>query len=158
MAVCKGRAIWISIIFATRGEFTYDHLPVVSQGWLLNFLQWSMCRERKYSTIIARICMYVVNVRVFKRKCCCKACVVLFSQVATRGWVYPVPGMVFLVPVVFFFPGMVFSVPRRVFLVPTKVCLVPTVFWVPAWVFWVPTSSTRPGLKNPCSIITPGCY
>ena len=57
-----------------------------------------------------------------------------------------------------FFPGMVFSVPGRVFVVPTKVCLVPTVFWVPAWVFWVPTSSTRPGLKNPCSIITPGCY
>ena len=57
-----------------------------------------------------------------------------------------------------FFPGIVFSGPGRVFLVPTKVCLVPTVFWVPAWVFWVPTSSTRPGLKNPCSIITPGCY
>ena len=138
MAVCKGRAIWISIIFATRGEFTYDHLPVVSQGWLLNFLQWSMCRERKYSTIIARICMYVVNVRVFKRKCCCKACVVLFSQVATRGWVYPVPGMVFLVPVVFFFPEWCFQFPGGCFWFPQRCVWFPRCFGFPLGCFGFP--------------------
>ena len=50
----------------------------------LELAQVNMSLERKYSTVVSRVCWYVVKVLAFNRRCCCKAPEVLFSKVATN--------------------------------------------------------------------------